>query len=753
MTNNFTLLRMIGALSCMLTSLPPLAAATVAPEGTRRAGKRLAAAREFTCAVRGDGTVRCWGRNSYGQLGDGTTTNRSTPVTVVGLTNAIGIAAGSEHTCALDGGGIVFCWGDNYHGELGDGTTTNRLTPVAAVGLTNAIAIATGEYHTCAVLVSSEVRCWGDNGYEQLGDGTSTNSTSPVTVIGAGGAPLSGVVEVAAGDAHTCALTVAAEVYCWGYNDQGQAGAPATTLQQATAILAETNAVLLAAGTSHTCAVRADRTLRCWGRNAYGQLGDGARIDRFSPVAAVSGALNVVGIAAGAEHTCLVRVNGNAECWGSDHLGKLGNGALNNQLTPGTRVADLSTPVAIASGPYSSHTCALLADDSVRCWGSNDFGELGNGTQVNQQSPVTALAAGGDKGRFISIGTEHTCAVRSTGKPDCWGGNLYGQLGDGSNITRVTPNSAIPVTGLTNVLQAGAGNTFTCALDRGGRVKCWGRNLLGQLGNATNLDTLTPVTVSGPFDAVTLSVSEEHACALKVGGRVGCWGSNASGQLGDGTTTNRNAPVTVSGLTDAVMVASGWYHTCALRAGGAVQCWGSNSNGQLGDGTTTQRLTPVTVTGLASVVSISAGQYHTCARLNGGTVQCWGLNGEGQLGDGTTTQRTTPTAVSGVTNALTVTASAEFSCALLADGMAKCWGDNYHGQLGDGTTTDRLTPVTVSGLANVLSLGATSDNLLNMANCALLASGVPYCWGNNAVGKLGDGTTTNRSTPTAVLTF
>ena len=161
----------------------------------------------------------------------------------------------------------------------------------------------------------------------------------------------------------------------------------------------------------------------------------------------------------------------------------------------------------------------------------------------------------------------------------------------------------------------------------------------------------------------------------------------------------------------------------------------------------------MTVAGLTRVVSISAGRYHTCARLNGGSVQCWGLNDEGQLGDGTTTQRTAPTTVTGVTNAVTVTANAEFSCALLADGTARCWGDNYHGQLGDATTTDRLTPVTVTGLANILSLGATSDNLLNMANCALLASGVPYCWGNNLVGKLGDGTTTNRPTPTAVLTF
>ena len=749
MCNNFTQ-KLIIALSCVLTSLVPLAASTVAPEGTRRAEKRLAVGGYFSCAMRGDGTVRCWGDNSDGQLGDGTTTDRSTPVTVVGLANVIAIAAGDRHVCALAGGGTVSCWGDNRFGQLGDGTTTHRSTPVTVVGLTNVTAIAAAGGHTCAVLVSSEVRCWGLNLFGQLGDGTWTDSTSPVTVIGVSGASLlSGVVEVAAGNYHTCALTVAAEVYCWGLNLVGQVAAPA--LIQFTPFLAETNALQVSAGDYHTCAVQTDRTLRCWGLNADGQLGDGTRTNRFTPVAAVSGAPNVVGIAGGFEYSCLMRLNSSVECWGSDSHGKLGNGALNNRLTPGTPVLDLSSAVAVGLGAY--HACALLAGDSVRCWGGNNHGQLGDGTLVGQQSPVTALGHGNDKARFVSMGTEHTCAVRSTGKADCWGDNLYGQLGDGSNIARVTPNSAIPVTGLTNVLQVGAGNAFGCSLEAGGRVKCWGLNSLGQLGNGTNINGLTPVVVSGDLDAVTISVSEEHACALKQNGRVGCWGSNTSGQLGDGTTANRSAPVTVSGLTDAVMVASGWYHTCALRVGGTVKCWGSNSNGQLGDGTTIQRVVPGTVTGLARVVSISAGRYHTCARLNGGAVQCWGLNDEGQLGDGTTTQRPTPVTVSGVTTAVTVTANAEFSCALLADGTARCWGDNYHGQLGDGTTTDRLTRVTVSGLANILSLGATSDNLLNMANCALLASGVPYCWGNNSVGKLGDGTTTNRSTPTAVLTF
>jgi alpha-tubulin suppressor-like RCC1 family protein len=641
-----------------------------------------------------------------------------------------------------------------------------ELPSVSAAG---PLAVDAGFAHTCAITSAGAVNCWGWNASGQVGDGSITDRQAPQQVFGLG----SGVADVALGANHTCALTTAGGVKCWGNNAVGQVGDGTFAERHIpTDVAGLGNGVTaITAGFNHACALLDTGSVKCWGDNFVGELGNGENGNTYSaptnvcvapgigPSCTGGSALSgVVAIGAGDFHTCAVLSTGAVRCWGLNEYGQIGDNTVGdgNPNTLDHFRVNPTTVVGVTSGVESvsggdGHTCALNTDGLVRCWGLNANGQLGDGSFANRPTAVTKALAGIIG---LEVGEFHTCALTSIGGAKCWGLNDAGRLGDGTTTDRELPANVRGLDSGATAISAGGGHT--CALAPAG-VVCWGANATWQLGNFSVANSYAPVGVVGL--SLGVEAGSRHTCAVTASGGATCWGDNDDGQLGDGTTTGSMIPVAVAGLTSGVAsIVVGATHTCALTTAGGVNCWGNNQYGQLGDGSTEDRLAPVEVAGLGSgVLAIVADGAYTCAVTSMGGAKCWGDNSTGQLGDGTTVMRPTPVDVSGLASGVAaMSAGGLHTCALLVTGRAKCWGASGFGQLGNGTTSAPLGPVDVCDTGAFFPCGG--DLLEGIASiwagfehtCAVTAGGGAKCWGRNVWGQLGDGTMTNHWTPVDV---
>lgn len=729
------------------------------------------------CALE-TGSVQCWGYNQFGQLGDGTTHTSTVPRTV-DLSNVTAISAGNDETCGLVTGGTIWCWGDNRSGGLGNGSTAAPTSvpapiaisnPVQVTGITNATSLAVGGFHACAVLTDQSVRCWGLDGTGQLGDAGVDHESVPVVVAG-----ITNATSITAGDFHTCALLADHTVRCWGHNGFGQLG-DGTTTDRTTPVSVHgidgltpaTSATAISAGSGHTCAVMGDGNIKCWGQDTYNQLGDDAATpvppatappNQSTPVtvAGIDASGNpAVAVTTGQEHSCALLNDGTVACWGFNGSGQLGDGSTTTRKKA-TAVSGLSGVTALTAGGFD--TCAV-ASGTLDCWGYNFWGEL---ARYTGQRSTNSIALTVSKASAVAAGNGQTCAIVRNQQPVCWGRNDTGQLGNGQSGTDST--TPYPVTGIPSAAQLAAGNLFTCALPTGtGTPQCWGANDTGQLGNGSTTSSNVPVPVSGITTATAITArgatagsgaERGHACALTSSATVWCWGRNANGQLGDGTNNDASTPVQVTGLTTATAVSAGGFHTCAIRSDQTVVCWGFNASGELGNGSNTDSNVPVVVKNLSGVTSLATGAYHTCA-VSGGNVYCWGRDDRGQLGDGGGSDQNAPEQITlppGSASAKSVVAGDSYTCALLTDSNVLCWGDNESGQLGDGSTTERDTPTAIdnqlqapSGYQLIQAISAGRDH-----TCVVLIDQSVRCWGNNNHDGLTDGVGFMADTPAPVL--
>lgn len=403
---------------------------------------------------------------------------------------------------------------------------------------------------------------------------------------------------------------------------------------------------------------------------------------------------------------------------------------------------------SLATG--SSHSCAILWDGKITCWGENTYGQLGGAGPDRSLGDKTIDLPGG--AIQVAAGSRHTCAIGGDGRVHCWGDNAQGQLGNHSTTPSASP---VQISGDSLAVDLAAGLHHSCLLDATGAARCWGRNNEGQLGNGSNNYESTPREISN-YRFVELAAGANHTCGRTARGDIYCWGQNSSGQIGDSTTIDRPRPARTIG-TGFRSLTAGASHTCAISAeGGRPKCWGSNANGQLGTGDLNSRNQPTTIQTINfEVTSIGAGGAHTCV-LKHGDLFCFGKNTRGQLGDGSTTQRTSAVAVGSSAEGLylDVTGGANHSCATRANQEIACWGAGANGQIGSGVVLNNNPLPVKARLANHPRTVTATALTLTHATCTIArgAAVTPLCWGRGTQSfQLGDGTSADRSGPGPTL--
>lgn len=591
------------------------------------------------CGVTSTGAVHCWGKNSFGQLGDGSTAPRNHPQPVPGLGPATAVATERDRACARLESAEVWCWGANGVGQLGDGTYANRPSPVRVLDLTGVTEVALGGGHSCALGAGGQAWCWGDDRSRQIGIDTSYGSEVPVATAGG-----NVFTELRSDDFGTCGVLVGGGVRCWGWGQWQPVAIPALPELATVSPNVETNCGLTATGEAW-----------CWGLNRKGGMGRGSSELSDGAPAPVLTALRFTRISSGYWHACALTAEGEAWCWG--YGSSTGSGSTEDRLAP-VAVATAERFTAIEAGLY--HTCALTAAGSAWCWGSNFYGETGSGTTGDAQlTPVPV--AGGHVFVALAVGYDQaSCGITVAGEAWCWGRGPLGVAGVTESATPVLVAGGHAFASLT------VGHAHACGITVGGEALCW--EWSGS--NTWHGPEPEPAAPGEVFQEIT--VGYHHFCGLTEGGEARCWGSNDLGQLGNGIRPFQPVAkpvVSGSGLAglsagdaityglDATGRAIGWPrgagvvgaadvfpgttfghlvrrsgHGCGVRTDRVTVCWGRNNEGQLGSGDTEPVQAPAEVTGGHDFTKLALGRNHTCALTTAGEAWCWGYNWAGQLG-------------------------------------------------------------------------------------------------------------------------
>ena len=823
---------------------------------TRSLGQ-ISAGGNHTCALTGLGKVFCWGEGSNGQLGNGADAdlNRVDSGKPVedengnALTGIIQISAGSAHTCALTEEGGVLCWGNGINGRLGnncDSSCTDKNHAVAVVeedGSTDPLAgivqISAGDLHTCALTDGGEVLCWGEGSYGRLGNHGIASKDHPVNALNLDNSstPVSEIVQISAGNSHTCALTVDSNVKCWGNGTDGRLGDDGTSTRQRAVVVVDgdnsstplSGIVQISAGNIHTCALTSGGGVKCWGAGTAGILGNDGTDQKEHPVDVVDGngsstpLANISQISAGDGRTCAVTSGGGVKCWGGGTNGRLGNDGTDNKAHPVDVVAESGSPfslssiVQIASG-NAVHMCVLTSSGEIRCWGVGTNGELGNNANDIHSAPVPVVSD--TNGTPFHVGLwrrqyhcydDDTCEIDpdSLIRPVLTGGRegtsgtpevevlgleegesvtlhhdakcLTESIGTGTVATGETSATINPATSLTaryNRIYAKVGEV--CSPSGADYT------LTGGLARLRWVDIDFPSTERNPvliarFLAIgdELSIHSDPNCTsdiftqktatnqdntLAFTKEIANPGSHTFYLKQNEICHPRGFDYTLAeSIRTESRVSGGGEFTCALTSTGGVKCWGNNDNKELGNKASADTDAPVDVklsdgTVLSGMVQVDAGGAHACAVTSSGGVKCWGEGDDGRLGNDGTTDKdhaVDVVAVGGggtLSGVLQVSAGGKHACAVTGAGGVVCWGEGGSGRLGNDASTDSDHPVAVvdgdsstTALTGIVQVSAGSEH-----TCAVTSSGGVKCWGNGGRGRLGNKALSNKDHPVNV---
>ena len=656
-----------------------------------------------TCVTYANGSANCWGENTYynisDTLGGGYTLPQRTQATTANIKQ---YSTGKDFSCFITNAGAIYCRGNHTYGQtgctgvLGSNYANCLVTPPVAV---TASQMDSGSYHSCAIMSDESVICWGSNWHGVLGYGTiGTSYGTPSTTLSAG----STATQVTVGEKHTCVLTSAGAVYCWGnnsYNQLGQAATSGDTMTPTAVVGLPEVITKIAAGLYHTCALGTSGKVYCWGYNATGATGTGTASDFTVPTEIANAPGIATDVDAGGYHSCLVS-NGDVYCWGQASNLQVSTRESVSFNKPSDPYIFAKTAVKkILSGPDEtlnvSHTCAQLSNNGIACTGDNFYGQLG----INSLTPFSYTSLNYPTvSNLISdfvIGLNHTCALLINGGVECWGDNSLKQVSPGFAVAKVDPPVA-PAVLSTNITQLVSGRNHNCALTSGGDVYCWGDYTKGQTGTCSSSDS--PVLVSGLTNVASIAAGGNTNCAIQTDGKVECWGDSSYAQYGrDYMSTNCLSNITpINALFQTTptfyqetveQISLGLRHGCGITTSKQLKCWGSDGYGQIGSGLDNvgTKLAPYRIESMDNAKQVLASKNHTCAIDSDGGVKCWGYNLGGLTGVNNTSDdeqfSLDPTDTYGLNYGVEKIYGSElFTCAVTDRGFAKCWGSFYNQQ-------------------------------------------------------------------------
>jgi alpha-tubulin suppressor-like RCC1 family protein len=708
-----------------------------------------------------------WGHRQV----QGDTTHRSSPVqNIMGATNWKSVAASnSDSVAAINKAGQLWLWGVNTNGKLGDNSTSAKSSPVQTVaGGSNWKQAATSYGNGIGIKTDGTLWNWGHNTSGSLGDNSTTHRSSPVQTVAGG----SNWKYCSTGTLFSAAIKNDGSLWSWGLNSLGQLGDNTTANRSSPVqtVSLGNNWRSLSCGETHMAAIREDSSLWLWGDNTYGQLGDGTRTHKSSPVQTIAGGTSWKQVACGSFFTAAIKTDNSLWLWGHNGSGRLGTGNTTHRSSPVQTVALGTNWSTVDAG--LDHVAAIKTDGTLWTWGQGTDGKLGDNTSTSKSSPVqiTDLSTSWLRVAASTIGTlairddtyvedalysmngieMDNLFMRKTvvdeGHVWTWGRNTNGALGDNSTTHRSSPVQLLTTTRGWKKISSSKSVQASAAIQNG-KLWAWGANDLGILGDASLTHRSSPVQVLGSRSWKQVSLGGNFGAAIEDTGSLWLWGQNDFGQIGSGSA--KSSPVqSINTETNWKHVSSGGAHLLAVKTNNSLWLWGNNTYGQLGDNTKTHRSSPVqTVAGGTNWRIGSAGADHSAVIKTDGTLWLWGRNTNGRLGDNSTTHRSSPVqTVAGGITWREVSCGNAHTAGIKTDGSLWLWGDNGNGRLGDGSTTHRSSPVqTIAGGTNWLHVSCG-----NIATAALKNDNTIWVWGDNTYGQLGDNTVVHRSSPVQI---